>query len=87
MLWAFEHLSDSFAALISRKEQTDLMRQWIHKNLITVIALFAYVVMAAMLVAQTQVIDNQRALIKLLYSDSLELNARKVHDIQMKHAK
>lgn len=63
------------------------MRQWIHKNLITVIALFAYVVMAAMLVAQTQVIDNQRALIKLLYSDSLELNARKVHDIQMKHAK
>ena len=63
------------------------MLPWIQKNFITVIALFAYVVMAAMLVEQTQVIDNQRALIKLLYNDSLELNARKVHDIQMKHAK
>jgi hypothetical protein len=60
---------------------------WIRKNIIAVIALFAYVAMAFMMAEQTRIIDNQRALIRLLYKDSLELNARKVHDIQMKHVK
>ena len=60
---------------------------WIRRNFVTAIALFAYMAMAFMMVEQTRIIDNQRALIRLLYKDSLELNARKVHDIQMKRTK
>jgi hypothetical protein len=63
------------------------MLQWTRKNALLVIALFAYVAMTAMLVEQARIIDNQRDLIRLLYSDSQELNARKVHEFQVKHPK
>ncbi len=63
------------------------MLQWMQKNALLVIALVAYVAMSAMLVAQAHIIDNQRDLIRLLYADSQELNARKVHDIQVKRNK
>jgi hypothetical protein len=56
-------------------------------NTLTAIALFAFAITSAMLVAQARIIDSQRDLIRLLYSDSQELNARKVHDIQAKHGK
>jgi hypothetical protein len=60
------------------------MLKWTQKNGLLVIALFAYV---AMLFAQARIIDSQRDLIRLLYTDSQELNARKVHDIQVKRGK
>jgi hypothetical protein len=63
------------------------MLKWTQKNGLLVIALFAYVAMTAMLVAQARIIDSQRDLIRLLYTDSQELNARKVHDIQVKRGK
>ena len=63
------------------------MLKWTQKNALLVIALVAYVAMTAMLVEQARIIDNQRDLIRLLYSDSQELNARKVHDFQVKHPK
>jgi hypothetical protein len=63
------------------------MLKWTQKNGLLVIALFAYVAMTAMLVAQARIIDSQRDLIRLLYTDSQELNARKVHEIQVKRGK
>ncbi len=61
------------------------MLRWIQKNALTTIALAAYIAMTSMLVFQQRVIDSQRTLIQQLFSDSLELTARKVHDFQMKH--
>ena len=63
------------------------MLQWVQKNSLVTVTLFAYAVMAVMLVAQARIIENQRTLIRQLYSDSLELNARKMHDVQVKNAK
>ena len=63
------------------------MLKWVQKNSLATVALFAYVVMAAMLVAQARIIESQRTLIRQLYGDSLELSARKMHDVQVKNAK
>ena len=60
---------------------------WIKRNLILVIALFAYLAMTSMFVYQEKVIDTQRTLIQQLYGDHLELTARKMHDIEAKAAK
>ena len=43
--------------------------------------------MSAMLVEQARIINSQQTLIRLLYSDSQELNARKVHDLHDKRPK
>jgi len=51
------------------------------------ITLFAFLTLSAMLVEQSRIINSQQALIRLLYSDSQELNARKVHDLQIKRLK
>lgn len=63
------------------------MSTWLHKNLITAVALFAYVVMAIMFAEQTRVVENQRTLIKQLYNDNLELTALKMQQIKNKHRK
>ncbi len=63
------------------------MLKWVKNNALAAIALFAFVITSAMLVAQAQIITSQRELIRQLYGDSQELNARKVHDILAKHAK
>jgi len=63
------------------------MIQWVRSNSLTTIALFAFLVVSAMLVEQARIINSQQTLIRLLYSDSQELNARKVHDLQEKHLK
>ncbi len=61
------------------------MLRWIHKHSVLVIALTAYLAMASMLIYQAHVIDSQRVLIQQLFGDSLELNARKVHDLKLKN--
>jgi uncharacterized coiled-coil protein SlyX len=63
------------------------MNNWVRSNSLTVVALFAFLVLSAMLVEQARIINSQQALIRLLYSDSQELNARKVHDLQVKRLK
>jgi uncharacterized coiled-coil protein SlyX len=63
------------------------MINWVRSNSLTVVALFAFLVLSAMLVEQARIINSQQALIRLLYSDSQELNARKVHDLQVKRLK
>jgi len=63
------------------------MIQWVRSNTLTTIALFAFLVSSAMLVEQARIINSQQTLIRLLYSDSQELNARKVHDLQAKRLK
>jgi hypothetical protein len=63
------------------------MIQWVRSNSLTTIALFAFLVVSAMLVEQARIINSQQTLIRLLYSDSQELNARKVHDLQGKRQK
>jgi hypothetical protein len=63
------------------------MIQWVRSNSLTTIAIFAFLVVSAMLVEQARIINSQQTLIRLLYSDSQELNARKVHDLQGKRPK
>lgn len=63
------------------------MMQWVRNNTLTTIALFAFLAMSAMLVEQARIITSQQTLIRLLFSDSQELNARKVHDLQVKRLK
>jgi hypothetical protein len=63
------------------------MIHWVRSNTLTAIALFAFLAMSAMLVEQARIINSQQTLIRLLYSDSQELNARKVHDLQVKRLK
>jgi hypothetical protein len=63
------------------------MIQWVRSNTLTTIALFAFLALSAMLVEQARIINSQQTLIRLLYSDSQELNARKVHDLQAKRLK
>jgi hypothetical protein len=63
------------------------MLKWVRSNALTTIALFAFLAMSAMLVEQARIINSQQTLIRLLYSDSQELNARKVHDLQVKRLK
>jgi uncharacterized coiled-coil protein SlyX len=63
------------------------MIQWVRSNTLTTIALFAFLVLSAMLAEQARIINSQQTLIRLLYSDSQELNARKVHDLQAKRLK
>lgn len=61
------------------------MMKWLHKNLVTAVALFAYLMMSLMLIAQARVIDNQRTLIRQLFSDNVELTARKLQDLKTQH--
>jgi len=61
--------------------------KWIHKNAIATIALSAFLTLTVMVVLQARVIEDQETLIHSLFSDSLELNARKVPDIQVNQAK
>jgi hypothetical protein len=56
--------------------------QWINKNVVAVVALFAYLMMTLMLLGQARIIDNQRTLIRQLFSDSQELSARKIQEIK-----
>ncbi len=63
------------------------MLRWVQKHSLLIIALTAYMAMTTMLVFQAHVIDSQRVLIQQLYGDSLELTARKLHDLKVKHAK
>jgi hypothetical protein len=62
------------------------MLSWISKNAVATIAIFAFLTLSVMVVYQARVIDGQRTLIRDLTGDSLELNARKVHDVQVKLA-
>ena len=54
---------------------------WIRDHAITTTLLLAYTVMSLLIVEQGRIIDNQRTLIRQLFSDSLELNAKKIHDL------
>jgi hypothetical protein len=55
---------------------------WIRDHAITTALLLAYTVMSLLIVEQGRIIANQRTLIHQLFSDSLELNAKKVHDLR-----
>jgi len=63
------------------------MLKWVRNNTLTTIVLVAFLAMSAMLVEQARIIDSQKTLIRLLYSDSQELSARKMHDLQAKRLK
>lgn len=58
------------------------MIRWLQRHSLLVITLFAYCAMTTMLLYQERVIDTQRTLIRQLFSDNMELTARKIHDIQ-----
>ncbi|HYE25713.1 MAG TPA: hypothetical protein VEG32_11010 [Clostridia bacterium] len=72
---------------MSQYATADPMSNWLHKNLVSAVALFAYVVMAIMFAEQTRVVENQRTLIKQLYNDNVELTALKMQQIKNKHPK
>jgi hypothetical protein len=58
---------------------------WISEHAITTVLLLAYAVMSLLIVEQDRIIANQRTLIRQLFSDSLELNAKKMHDLRSLH--
>jgi hypothetical protein len=53
---------------------------------LTVVLVFASMIVAGLSMVQGRTIDSQRNVIHLLFLDSQELNAIKVHDQQQKHA-
>lgn len=53
---------------------------WIRRHLVTTILAVAYIAMSMLIFEQGRVIDNQRVLIRQLFSDSLELSARKMQE-------
>jgi hypothetical protein len=55
---------------------------WIRDHAITTALLLAYTVMSLLIFEQGRIIDNQRTLIRQLFSDSLELNAKKMQDLR-----
>ena len=55
---------------------------WSRRYGLNIIALAACIMMALLVMEQRRVIDNQRTLIRHLFSDSLELTALKFRDIR-----
>jgi hypothetical protein len=55
---------------------------WIRDHAVTTVLLLAYTVMSLLIVEQGRIIANQSSLIRQLFSDSLELNAKKMHDLR-----
>jgi hypothetical protein len=53
---------------------------------LTVVLVFASMIVAGLSMVQGRTIDSQRNVIHLLFLDSQELNAIKVHDQQQKHS-
>jgi hypothetical protein len=58
---------------------------WICNHAVTTVLLLAYTVMSLLIVEQGRIIANQRTLIRQLFTDSLELNAKKMHDLRSLH--
>ena len=56
--------------------------RWVRNHAVTTALLLAYTVMSLVIVEQGRIIDNQRSLIHQLFSDSLELNAMKIHELR-----
>ena len=56
--------------------------RWYRRYGLNIIALAACIMMALLVMEQRRVIDNQRTLIRHLFSDSLELTALKFRDIR-----
>ena len=53
-------------------------QRWLHRNWLATVMLVAYFLLSALIVEQGRTIEAQRSLIRLLYSDSQQLNALKV---------
>jgi hypothetical protein len=49
--------------------------EWISKNRLVTILMFAYLLLSGLVVEQGRIIENQRELIHQLFGDSLALNA------------
>jgi hypothetical protein len=55
---------------------------WIREHAITTALLLAYSIMSLCIFEQGRIIENQRTLIHQLFSDSLELNAKKMQELR-----
>ena len=55
---------------------------WIRGHAITTALLLAYTIMSLVIVEQGRIIDNQRSLIRQLFSDSLELSVLKTQELR-----
>jgi hypothetical protein len=51
------------------------LANWITQNRLVTILLFAYLLLSGLVIEQGRTIENQRALIRQLFGDSLALNA------------
>ncbi len=52
---------------------------WLNKQAVLVVVLFAFMLTALLVVQQQRTIDSQRTLIQQLFSDSQELTQIKIH--------
>ena len=53
-------------------------QKWLRRNWLAVVMLVTYLLLSMLILEQGRIIESQRALIRDLFSDSLQLNAMKV---------
>jgi len=57
-------------------------QRWLRRNWLTSVMLVAYLLLSMLIVEQGRTIEAQRSLIRLLYSDSQQLNALRVERLR-----
>lgn len=55
---------------------------WVDRHALSIVVIFAYLLMSLLVIEQSRIIDSQRKLIRQLFSDSLELNAAKIREFK-----
>jgi hypothetical protein len=68
--------------LLSYMHRVTPALRWVREHAITTALLLAYTVMSLVIVEQGRIIDNQRSLIRQLFSDSLELSVLKTQELR-----
>ncbi len=59
-------------------------QSWLRRHALVLFLLVSYTLMVMLVVQQDRTIDSQRTLIRQLFHDSMELNARKVREVSSK---